>query len=107
MKCVGLHVEREAVILIRNYSHQGIYFESERSFIPGSHIILREMDAEDRLGVTRSDHLIGFSIHPGDPAACTDFRSHVLARVQRCEALSDNIYAPRFGIGAEIQYLDG
>ncbi len=105
MQCVGLHVEREQTVLIRNFSDGGIYFESERSFSPGSYIILREMDSEDRMVIMASDALVDFTINDTQASDCQGFRSHVLARVRRCESLSDNVYSPRFGIGAKIQFL--
>ncbi|MFO7713277.1 hypothetical protein [Desulfosarcina sp.] len=67
--------------------------------------MLRTTGANDFLDVDAAARAPLFSIAKSDPEACTRFRSHLLARVQRCVKIDGHDENERYGIGAEIQML--
>ena len=106
MHCTSLRGDTTRIVTIRNYSARGIYFESHDKVQPGTIVVLRTLDAKD---LSENNAVAStappFSIDRSDPEACTRFRSHLLARVQRCVRLNGNENIVHFGMGAEIQML--
>ena len=102
MHCSVLNRNEEQLVTVRNYSQWGFYFESKWNIPSGSLIVLRNLDSRNEKA---GDGQPRFEMHRTDPEACHTYRSHTLARVQRCVQL-DGHDAPRlFGIGAKIQFL--
>ena len=105
MHCVLLHGNANRLVIIRNYSARGIYFEAHGQIQPGTIIVLRTVGKNDFLDNEATANAPVFSIENSDPDVCTGFRSHVLAKVQRCVRLEGHTNAVRYGVGAEIQML--
>ncbi len=103
--CTSLNGNENQLVLIRNYSSRGIYFESNRKIPPGNTIVLRTLGAADFLDNETVFNVPSFSISNSDAEVCTLFRSHVLAKVQRSVRLEGNTISPRYGMGSEIQIL--
>lgn len=105
MHCSLLHGHADQIVTLRNFSVGGVYFESGRTIRPGTLIILRAMDAADRFHSEGSSPSAQYATSPSDPEACADYRSHTVARVQRCRQLDGQDDSPRYGVGAAIQFL--
>ena len=105
MHCSFLHGNAYQLVTLRNFSNRGIYFESTGEIQPGTFIVLRTMVGDDFMDVTAASNVPDFSISRNDPGVCMEYRSHVVATVQRCVRLDDLDDAPRYGVGAEIQIL--
>lgn len=105
MHCALLHGNANRLVIIRNYSARGIYFESHDQIQPSTVIVLRTLGANDFLDNDATSNAPLFSIENSDPDVCTRFRSHVLAKVQRCVRLEGHDDVVRYGMGAEIQML--
>jgi hypothetical protein len=105
MHCSFLHGDANRQVMLRNYSNRGLYFESSGEIRSETLVILRAMDAHDLMIVDQASDMPQFSINRDDPEACMDYRSHTLAKVQRCVKLKDSAETPRYLIAAEIQIL--
>ena len=105
MHCSFLRGHADQIVTLRNYSARGIYFESGRSIRPGTLIVLREIDAADRLHWEVSSPPAQYATSRTDPKACAEYRSHTLAKVQHCRQLDGRDDSPRYGVGAAIQIL--
>jgi hypothetical protein len=105
MHCALLHGNKNRLVIIRNYSARGIYFEAHGRIQPGTMIVLRTLGANDFLNNETTSNTPLFSIENSDPDVCAWFRSHVLAKVQRCVRLEGHNDAVRYGMGAEIPML--
>jgi hypothetical protein len=105
MHCALLHGDANRLVIVRNYSARGIYFESQGQIQAGTMIVIRTLGANDFLDNEATANAPLFSIATSDPDACSLFRSHVLAKVQRCVRLEGHNDAVRYGMGAEIQML--
>ncbi len=93
-------------VRLRNFSSKGLYFESGWEIQPGDLVVVRDMTAhESSMGDSGPDAL-RFTIDSADPDACTQYRSHSLAKVTRCETRPEGNPEPLYGIGAEIQNLE-
>jgi hypothetical protein len=102
MHCSLLNQRADQMVTVRNFSQRGFYFESGWNIPPGALIILRTLDAQDE---TADDGRPRFEMHQSDPEACNTYRSHTLAKVQRCVPLDDYKVQPFFGVGAEVQII--
>jgi len=98
-----LHGKGRQIVTLRNFSHRGIYFESSGEFPIGSFIVLRIMASGEWVEAVAPFPTPGYAVSEDDPEACATFRSHTVARVQRCERLHGPGDPPRYGIGAQIQ----
>lgn len=105
MHCTLLHGNAYRLVTIRNYSARGIYFEAHGEIQPGTMIVIRTLGVNDFLDSEATSNAPLFSIATSDPDACSLFRSHFLAKVQRCVRLEGHTDAVRYGMGAEIQML--
>lgn len=105
MHCSYLHGHADQIVMLRNFSSGGIYFESGRTIQPGTLIVLRAMDAADRLHSEASPPTAQYATSRRDPQACAEYRSHTVAKVQRCRQLDGQDDPPRYGVGAAIQFL--
>ena len=105
MHCTLLHGHAGQVVMLRNFSNRGMYFESTGALSPGSLVVLRTLSANDLRSNGAAVDAPCYAMREDDPDACMTFRSHVIARVQRCERLERPEGPPRFGVGAEIQML--
>ena len=105
MHCALLHGDESWSVIVRNYSVRGLYFESQAKIQPGTIIVLRTMTATDALDNDATSTTPLFSIDKDDPVACTLLRSHILAKVRRCDRLDGNNGVTRYGLGAELPVL--
>lgn len=106
MYCSPIHGRADRFVMLRNFNDRGVYFESTGDFTAGSFVVLRMANAKDfEFADPPPSNLKNFSIKVNDPNVCAYFRSHVVARVQRCIRLSENEAILRYGVGAEIQML--
>lgn len=103
MHCALLNGHAEQVVTLRNFSSRGLYFESTGALPPGSLVVLRTLSINDLGSSGGAADTPVYAMGEDDPDACMAFRSHVVARVQRCERLDGPEGPPRFGVGAEIQ----
>lgn len=105
MHCALLQGDEHWPVMVRNYSVRGLYFESQTKIQPDTIIVLRTMTANDALDNDASFTAPLFSIDEDDPVACTLFRSHILAKVRRCDRLDGHDGVARYGLGAELPVL--
>ncbi len=105
MHCSLLNGHADKIVKLRNFSNRGVYFEAGWKFHPGSMIVLRAMGANDRRPADTSPDAPPYAIDHSDPVVCMGYRSHTVAKVQRCEKLEGTGARPLYGIGAEIQIL--
>ena len=105
MHCSFLNGHADQIVTLRNFSSQGIYFESGWNIRPGTLIVLRAMDAADRLHWEASSPSAQYTTSRSDPEVCAEYRSHTVAKVQHCRQLDGRDDLPRFGVGAAIQIL--
>jgi hypothetical protein len=105
MHCSYLHGDMDQLVTLRNFSYQGIYFESAWNIVPGTSIVLRSMDINDTAAFKSHQDVPRFSYTPSDPDVCMGYRTHAVAEVRRCVKLEGYDDPPLYGIGAEIQIL--
>ena len=105
MHCTLLNGQVTRPVTLRNFSGSGLFFETAVQILPGTFIVLRSMNANDA-----GEHHMGsagpqYASHADDPEACSLFRSHTVAKVQRCEPIDDPHDSLQYGVAAEIQLL--
>jgi hypothetical protein len=105
MHCSYLHGNMDQLVRLRNFSYQGIYFESAWNIVPGTLIVLRSMDINDSAVIASYEDVPQYSFTDFDPDVCLGYRSHSVAKVRRCVKLDGYDDPPLYGIGAEIQIL--
>lgn len=105
MHCSLLNKKTDTVVTLRNFNERGVYFESGWKIQPGTLVVLRAMDATDFVVSDATADMPQYCLKDSDPGVCTGFRSHTVAKVQRCEKLDGYGDQPYYGIGAEIQIL--
>lgn len=105
MRCSYVNDRKSHLVTLRNFSDRGLYFESSGRMRPGALIVLRTMVDAERHDSERAFHMPLYSVAKEDPATCSLFRSHVVARVQRCVELPDPGGDLNYGVGAAIQIL--
>lgn len=103
MHCSPLHGKGKEIVTLRNFSQRGIYFESSGDFPIGSFVVLRTVAGAEWVEAAAPFRVPDYSVSEDDPEACATFRSHTVARVQRCERLHEPGDPPRYGIGAQIE----
>lgn len=103
MGCALLNGEVERPVTVRNFSESGLFFETPVKMMPGTYIVLRSMGANEAAEATVGPAGPQYALDAGDPGVCSLFRSHTMAKVQRCERLSESNDSPRYGVAAEIQ----
>lgn len=105
MHCALLHGNSNRLVVLRNFSERGVYFESDGPIQPGAFIVLRPKGADDVVNSGSVSNAAVSYAEIKNPKVCSMFRSHMIARVRRC-ARRDGPGAGRcYGIGAEIQIL--
>lgn len=103
MTCAHVNADDDRMVIVRNYSSTGVYFESVERERIGAFVVIRAPGSHDTGAPgSPSDDPIEFAIGNSDPRVCWAFRSHSVARVVRCDKVDD---AARFGVGAEILIL--
>lgn len=105
MYCSLLNDRQDELVTLHNFSLYGMYFASERAFPPGSWVVLRSALRHETASAGTAPAPPQYTVAEGDPAACISFRSHTVARVQRCEPIEAGDDGPYYGIGARIQWL--
>lgn len=105
MHCSPLGGGKTQPVTLCNFSSRGMYFESERALDAGTWVVLRTIAKNDRFAAGWDADVPQYGVADADPVACMQFRSHTVARVQRCEKIGHRNTAARFGIGAQIQFL--
>lgn len=105
MHCSLLHGQADQLVTLRNFSHRGCFFESAWNMQPGALVVLRSLDARNDAPGEASSDRPPFTIGHSDPEACMGYRSHMVAKVQRCVKLTGRNMQPRYGVGAEVQIL--
>lgn len=103
MHCSFLHENANQFVTVRNFSNNGLYFESDRQMQPGALIVLRSMNAADHQLIDAFGKGPQFSMNADDPPVCTTYKSHLLAVVRRCSKLEKDGDKAMYGIGAKIQ----
>ena len=105
MHCALLNGNVYRPVILRNFSGNGLFFETAVQILPGTYIVLRTTDANDTGDTTMSVGAPPYTLDASDPNACLLFRSHSIAQVRRCERLTVQGESPRYGVAAEIQML--
>lgn len=105
MTCALLNGNVDRPVILRNFSGSGLFFETATQILPGTIVVLRTVNANDPPDSTVGWTGPSYSLDAGDPGACSLFRSHVVAKVQRCDRLAGHHEAPRYGVAAQIQML--
>lgn len=107
MHCALLNQPTDQLVVVENFSVNGLYFASRSDFPPGAWLVLRSAQRNDALPPDGPDRPPSFTLSSADPASCAHFRSHTVARVQRCEriAAGNNADALRYGVGVQVQRL--
>ena len=104
MTCSHLNQKDDRIVTVKNFSGDGIYFESDVAMLIGSFIVLRTPAAHEVKALASPPAApFAFSIASADSRSCRDFRSHAVARVIRCQKSIEE--TARFGIGAEFMML--
>ena len=104
MTCSHLNENDDHIVTVRNYSSRGVYFESDEAARIGSFVVIRAVAAhEERAFALPSESSFQFTIEPSDPEACWGYRSHMVAKVIRCNKVDDD--KKRFGVAAEVLML--
>jgi hypothetical protein len=102
MGCALLNGNVERPVTIRNFSDSGLFFETAVKMMPGTYIVLRSIGANDAMDTTTGTAGPQYALDDDDPDVCSLFRSHTVAKVQRCERFSEHSDSPRYGVAAEI-----
>lgn len=107
MRCGLLNGNVVQAVTLRNFSGSGLFFETEEQMMPGSYIVIRSAVASETSSTAIGSTGPQYALHADDPEVCALFRSHSVAKVQRCERLEGIYGSPRYGVAAEIQMLNG
>ncbi len=105
MHCSYVHGDADQLVTLRNFSGSGLYFESTWDLRPGALVVLRSMDAAETASADSRQRRPRYRVNANEPEACSVFRSHTVATVQRCVKLDRGSDAPLYGVGVEVQYL--
>lgn len=105
MHCTLLNGNVDRLVTVRNFSETGLFFETTVQIIPGAYIVLRSISADEATDDFMTSAGPLYSLDFDDPDVCSLFRSHTVARVQRCELIGDYDESSRYGVAAEIQRL--
>ncbi len=86
--------------IARNYSRFGMYFETYKSLVPGTMIVIRyhRPDSENSQIVTTVLNTTGSEPTP----ACQELKTQIVGEVKRCEKMVE-AGNPRFGIA--VHYI--
>jgi hypothetical protein len=104
MTCSHLNKNDDHIVTLRNYSSNGVYFESDKEALIGSFVVIRAVGSHDGGAIgSPSEHPYQFTIEQSDPGVCWGYRSHTVAKVIRCDKVDDD--TKRFGVGAEVLIL--
>jgi len=103
MGCSPLNSNVERPVTVRNFSESGLFFETAVKMMPGTYIVLRSIGANEASDGTMGSAGPQYALDAGDPDVCSLFRSHTMAKVQRCERLGESVDLPRYGVAAEIE----
>jgi hypothetical protein len=105
MQCTLLNGNVTRPVTLRNYSINGLFFETAVQIKPGTFIVLRSADANEARDTKMSSAGPSYSLNKHDPEVCSLFRSHTVAKVKRCELIDGHDESSRYGVFAEIQRL--
>lgn len=105
MHCTLLNGNAVRTVFLRNFSVSGLFLETTVQIMPGTYIVLRSINANDAMNTTQDAAGPQYELNTNDPEVCSLFRSHTVAKVQRCEQLKGHYVLPRYGVAAEIQML--
>ncbi len=86
--------------IARNYSRFGMYFETYKSLVPGTMIVIRyhHPDTEGSESATAGYN----TTDPEPPIACQELKTQIVGEVKRCEKMEEAGNA-RFGIA--VHYI--
>ena len=81
--------------IARNHSRFGMYFETYKSLVPGTLIVIRNTGAGAEL--VRDAAAGSSSADPAAAQACRELKTQVVGEVKRCEKIEE-ASKPRYGI---------
>ena len=86
--------------IARNYSRFGMYFETYKSLVPGTMIVIRyhRPDTESFKSATA----VLNTTDPEPPIACQELKMQIVGEVKRCEKMEE-AGNPRYGIA--VHYI--
>ena len=103
MGCALLNGNVERPVTVRNFSSSGLFFETAVQIVPGTYVVLRSLGPNETSDTTMGSAGPQYALDDEDPEVCSLFRSHTVAKVQRCELLGNTADSTRYGVAAEIQ----
>ena len=105
MSCMLMNGKDSRPAILRNFSDQGVYFETTLKVMKGAYVVLRALNRNDNKDSTMGHRGPLYTLDTSDPDVCSLFRSHAVAQVRRCERLADHDDPMRYGVAAEIEAL--